>query len=118
MTWRPLPSAATERAPLPVSASLDAVTRSIGAPRAGVLATIFGRWPELVGRDVAAHSAPQSLRGGSLVVAVDQPAWATQLRWLSADLIRCVAAATGGDTVQEVQVVVRPSIPRPRSGGP
>ena len=60
-----------------------------------VLTEVFARWEEVVGAEVAAHAEPRSLRDGVLVIAVDQPAWATQLRFLGADLLARVRDATG-----------------------
>src|ERR1700722_18757754 len=106
MNWRPTPARVDEREPLPVAASLDRLASSLGAPRAGVLTAVFSGWADLVGPDVAAHARPISLREGVLVVSVDQPGWATQLRYLSAELLRRVADAAGVGSVTEVQVRV------------
>ena len=109
MTWRPLPDPdATARGPRPVAESLDKVTRALGGPEASVLAAVFGRWKEIVGATVAAHSRPVSLTGGTLTIAVDQPGWATQLTYLEGDLRRRIAEVSGSDVVRGVRVTVRP----------
>ena len=108
MTWRPLP-AEGGRAPRKVGDSLDRATRSLGGPSAAALATLFGRWAELVGVQIAAHSRPLSLRKGVLTVAVDQPAWATQLNYFQADMIARIDEAVGAGTVTRIAVQVRPS---------
>lgn len=59
----------------------------MGAETAVELATVSNCWERVVGPQVAAHAWPQSLRQGALVVATDHPAWATELRFLSAQLI-------------------------------
>jgi predicted nucleic acid-binding Zn ribbon protein len=105
-TWQPYQPAPAERDPRPLSETLDRVTRRLGAPPAGVLSTVFSRWEALVGADIAGHSRPVSLRGGVLVLAVDHPAWAAQLRFLAADLAGRVNDATGAGQVAEVQVRV------------
>jgi predicted nucleic acid-binding Zn ribbon protein len=89
-----------------VSESLDRVTRGIGAPKATVLTTVFARWEEVVGPEIAAHAEPRSLREGVLVIAVDQPAWATQLRFLGTELLARVREATGCSDVAEIHVKV------------
>ncbi|MBO0731514.1 MAG: DUF721 domain-containing protein [Acidimicrobiaceae bacterium] len=111
--WRPAPLSAMERDPQPVSASLTAVAARLGMPDAGVLAAVFSRWEELVGPDIAFHAVPRSLRDGTLVVEVDHPAWATQLRWLSTDLVARLQAATGSDVVTGLRVTVGGSKARP-----
>jgi predicted nucleic acid-binding Zn ribbon protein len=105
-TWKPSSVPRSEIGPRPLSESLDRVTRRIGAPRATVLAEVFNRWEQVVGPEVAAHAEPASLRNGVLVIAVDQPAWATQLRFLGADLLARVRDATGCSDVAEIQVKV------------
>jgi predicted nucleic acid-binding Zn ribbon protein len=105
-TWKPSSPPRSEIGPHPVSESLDRVTRGIGAPKATVLTAVFARWEELVGREVAAHAEPRSLRDGVLVIAVDQPAWATQLRFLGAELLARVREATACSDVAEIHVKV------------
>jgi predicted nucleic acid-binding Zn ribbon protein len=71
------------------------------------LTAVFASWADVVGEGVAAHARPRSLRHGVLVVLVDDPAWATQLRWLESDLLARLATIAGEDTVTEIQVRVR-----------
>ena len=59
---------------------------------------MFTRWREIVGDSVADHAWPVALEKGVLVVAVDHPAWATQLGFLEADVRRQVAEMTGLET--------------------
>lgn len=113
-TWKPTRLPRSERDPRPVVESLDRVTRRLGTPPAPVMTSIFSGWAALVGPEVAAHAQPIHLRSGVLTIEVEQPAWATQLRFLSADLLRRAAEMTGGDSVSEVRIRVRP---RGRAGG-
>jgi predicted nucleic acid-binding Zn ribbon protein len=89
-----------------VSESLDAVTGALGAPPSDVMASVFRHWETLVGPEIAAHAAPTSLRGGVLVLAVDQPVWAAQLRYLSDDLQRRIQGVTHSDAVSEIRIRV------------
>ncbi len=93
--------------PRRVADSLDRLARSLGVPSAGVLATLFSAWPELVGQTVAARSRPRSLRDGVLVVTVDEPAWATQLRWLEPDLLVRLGEVLGHGVVRSIDVRVQ-----------
>jgi predicted nucleic acid-binding Zn ribbon protein len=79
------------RDPLPFGESLDKVVRSLrsddsvarsSSQTASQMGDVFGRWAEAVGDAVAAHVTPVKLDGTKLVVEVDDPAWATQLRFL------------------------------------
>ena len=107
MTWKPLPDP-HGRPPRPVAASLDAVARNLGGQGGPALVDLLGRWPAVVGEQLAAHSRPVSLRGGALVIGVDEPAWAAQLGWLEADLRRRLSEALGAGVVTRITVRVRP----------
>ncbi|HEX2023115.1 MAG TPA: DUF721 domain-containing protein [Acidimicrobiales bacterium] len=108
MSWRPLPGPAGGREPRPVGESLGRIARHLGAPPPAALAELFDGWDELVGPAVAAHARPVRLARGTLVVVVDQPAWAAQLGWLEADLLRRFEERLGGGVVRAVTVRVRP----------
>jgi len=110
MTWRPLPDA-DGPAPRPLTDGLDRVLRGLGAPPVDVLTRIFAAWPELVGDAVADAARPVRLDDGRLVVAVDDPVWASQLRWMSTELVERIAATIGAGHVTAVDVRVRSERP-------
>ena len=91
-----------------VGESIDRVAAALGAPRASALHTVFVRWPELVGPAIAAHTRPLSLKDGLLLIGVDQPGWATQLRYLDASLRAQIAEALGDGVVTRVELRVVP----------
>lgn len=78
-------------------------------------AGVLGRWPVIVGAEIAAHSRPESLVAGELVVVAESTAWATQLRLLSATLLDRIRAEVGPDVVRRV-VVRGPTTPDWRHG--
>ena len=104
MTWRPLPGDDPE--PRSLQESLDGFARRLGAPQAGALATVFARWDEIVGPGVAAHARPVSLVRGALLVAVDQPVWATQMKYLGPRIVERIGEIAGADVVERVEVKV------------
>jgi len=65
-------------------------------------ARVFAEWPALVGRDVAAHCAPQSLAKGELRIAAESTAWATQLRLLASTLLARLVAELGPQVVTKL----------------
>jgi predicted nucleic acid-binding Zn ribbon protein len=69
--------------PIPISSSLDGVVRSLRGPSRAAVGGLFGRWDEAVGEQVAQHVRPLKLDEGVLVVEVDDPAWATQVKFLT-----------------------------------
>lgn len=105
-TWRPAKSDFNDADPRPVAESLDRITRAFGAPRARDLAALFSRWETVVGPEIAQHAEPRSLRDGVLILLVDQPAWATQLRYLAPELLARIGAGVSGSAVTEIQIRV------------
>ena len=101
--WKPLPE---DPGPRPVGQSLDRVASSLGVPKASSIAGVFARWSELVGESVAAHTTPRRLRDGVLSITVDEPIWATQLRFLEADLLTRLEEHLGPGSVTKIDVRV------------
>ncbi|WP_345380418.1 DUF721 domain-containing protein [Actinomycetospora straminea] len=66
--------------------------------------SVFGRWAELVGAEVAEHARPESLRDGVLTVQADSTAWATQLRLLQRQLVARLAAGLGDGVVTSMRI--------------
>ena len=98
----------TSDEPVPLSDALDDVMRSLrGGGRAEVRG-VFGQWDEAVGEAVAGHVRPVRLERGVLLVEVDDPAWATQVRLL-ADQLRARLREVAGVAVDHIEVrVARP----------
>lgn len=66
---------------------------------------VFARWGEIVGPEIGAHSTPEALTDGTLVVRTDSTAWATQLKLLAASLVKRLNAELGDGTVTVVEVL-------------
>lgn len=66
---------------------------------------VFGRWTEIVGAEIGAHSTPESLVDGVLVVRTDSTAWATQLKLLASTVVRRLNEELGTGTVTVVEVL-------------
>ena len=66
---------------------------------------VFGRWPAVVGEQIAAHATPTALNDGVLTVSAESTAWATQLRMVQAQLIAKIAAAVGDGVVKSLKIV-------------
>ncbi len=102
------------RDPVPLGESLTGLVSSLrggGTERSAgadvsALGGVFGRWEEAVGAPVARHVQPVKLEGTRLVVQVDDPAWATQLRFLEGTLRERLAEVTGA-RIEHFDVRVR-----------
>jgi predicted nucleic acid-binding Zn ribbon protein len=92
--------------PRPLSAGIERLLRSFRQGDRETTVTVFSRWTELVGEPVAQHVRPLKLDAGVLVVQVDDPAWATQMKFLESDLLqRLTEAGTG--PVERLEIRVR-----------
>jgi predicted nucleic acid-binding Zn ribbon protein len=87
--------------------TLDQLVRQLGwGPRSASVGVI-GEWERIVGPAIAAHAQAVSSDGTTLMVAVDDPAWATQLRWLERDLLDRLAT-DAGVRFERLAIRVRP----------
>ncbi len=90
--------------PQPLNAAIEALIDDQGWQTASAVGSVFGRWDQIVGADLAAHTRPDGLAEGELVVIADSTAWATQVRLLAATLIRRLNSELGDGTVRRVKV--------------
>lgn len=77
--------------------------------------TLFGMWPSIVGEDIASHATPTMLRENVLHVRAESTAWATQLRYLQAQILAKIAAAIGDSAVTSLRII-GPQAPSWRKG--
>lgn len=91
-----------------VGDALDAIRRELGLGAPTEIDAVEAAWASLVGAALAAHSRPQTVRGGVLVVIADGAAWAGQLRYLDQVLVDRIAAELPAVEVRELRV----SVPR------
>jgi len=98
-------SEAGSRDPRLLGDQLEAFVAERGWKVDVAVGSVVGRWPQIVGPEVAQHCAPVAFQDGVLVVRADSSAWATQLRLLSSSLMGRLAAEVGEATVTELKVV-------------
>ncbi len=106
MTARPLPGAGPD--PEPLGRALDRVMRGLGAPEASGVHLVFDRWADVVGEGLAARTRPLRIEGSRLVLAVDEPAMATHVRFLQGELLARLAELLGPDRVTALDLRVGP----------
>ena len=90
--------------PQPLGAAINGLLDAEGWALAAATGSVFGRWPQIVGADLAAHTTPETLTDGELTVTADSTAWATQVRLLAAQLVRRLNTELGEGTVRRVRV--------------
>ena len=91
--------------PVPLARGLDQLLRGLGAPRAKAIAAVFEHWEEIVGTELAPHTEVTGVENGRVTVAVDDPAWADQLKWKQRAILEAVGEAVGPEMA--VDLVVR-----------
>jgi predicted nucleic acid-binding Zn ribbon protein len=94
------------RDPLPLGAAVERLSEERGWEMPLAVGGVLGRWPELVGPEVAQHCAPTGYDEESRVLTVrcDSTAWATQLRLLTPQLLGRLNADLGRGTVRSIKV--------------
>jgi predicted nucleic acid-binding Zn ribbon protein len=100
-----------------LGAAIEGLIDSQGWHEPAAAGSLFGRWAEIVGHDLALHTRPDSLADGELTVSADSTAWATQLRLLAPQLVRRLNAELGNGVVRHVRVRGPASAAGPSRGG-
>jgi predicted nucleic acid-binding Zn ribbon protein len=99
--------------PQPLARAIGGLLDTRGWQRRAAMGSVFGRWAEIVGADLAAHTQPDSFADGELAVTADSTAWATQVRLLAPVLVKRLNAELGDGSVRRVKVR-GPTPPRQR----
>ena len=92
--------------PVSLREAITAVGKELGLPPPSELSTLVDAWPEIVGAAIAAHASVRSVRDGVCTVEVDDPAWATQIRYAERQVLERAAVCCGPGVVTSVRVVV------------
>lgn len=67
--------------------------------------SVMGRWEQIVGPEVSAHTVPVTFEDAVLTVRCDSTAWATQLRMMSSTLLQRISDDIGPGIVGELRIV-------------
>ncbi len=90
--------------PQPLGVAIEGLLDDQGWRTSAAVGSVFGRWEQIVGEALAAHTRPGGFTDGELLVIADSTAWATQVRLLRAQLIRRLNSELGNGTVTGVKV--------------
>ena len=101
-SWEP-----ATRPPRRLGEALSEVAADLRLDDPGDVAAVMAAWPAAVGEAVAAHVKPRRLQDGVLLVEVDAPVWATQLRYLEEDVIVRLGRKVRPGVVKSIRPVVR-----------
>jgi predicted nucleic acid-binding Zn ribbon protein len=111
----PVRGRARREDPQPLASAIGGLLDARGWQQRAAMGSVFGRWAEIVGADLAAHTRPDSFADGELAVTADSTAWATQVRLLAPVLVKRLNAELGDGSVRRVKVR-GPAPPRQRGG--
>ncbi|MFD0024977.1 DUF721 domain-containing protein [Streptomyces sp. NPDC058382] len=107
------------RDPLPLGAAINRLITERGWEAPAAVGGVMGRWPQIVGDDLANHCVPLRYDDDPaervLTVQCDSTAWATQLRLLAPQLVARLNADLGHGTVRMIKVM-GPGGPQRRFG--
>ena len=67
--------------------------------------TLFTKWREIVGNEIADHCEPITLFEGTLIIKAESTSWATQLRLITPDLLKNIRSRSEGALVEELTVI-------------
>ncbi|MEV5593408.1 DciA family protein [Streptomyces sp. NPDC052496] len=95
------------RDPLPLGAAINRLITERGWETPAAVGGVMGRWPQLVGPEVAQHCEPQKYDEEARVLTVqcDSTVWATQLRLLAPQLVARLNQDLGQGTVKLIKVL-------------
>ncbi|MFC9131648.1 DUF721 domain-containing protein [Streptomyces sp. NPDC057099] len=105
------------RDPMALGSAINRLITERGWEAPAAVGGVMGRWPQIVGEDVANHCVPEKYDEDEhvLVVRCDSTAWATNLRLLAPTLVARLNEDLGHGTVRQIKVL-GPSAPTRRYG--
>jgi len=90
--------------PQPLNAAISGLIDEQGWRLQAKAGAMFGRWDQIVGPELAAHTRPDGFADGELTITADSTAWATQVRLLAPALVRRLNAELGDGSVTRVKI--------------
>lgn len=92
------------RDPVFVHSAVDRLVAMMGWRSRITVASVLGRWNEIVGEDIASHCRPERFVDGELTIQANSTAWATQLRYLLPQVERRLAEELGEGVVSKIHI--------------
>lgn len=95
--------------PVQLADALKRLLGSLDVAPADLLSTVFQRWEEVVGLEVARHCRPVAIEGDRLVVLASDSAWASEVQWLAGDVLARINEMSTTGSLESVTVRVAPA---------
>lgn len=95
------------RDPMALGSAINRLITERGWETPAAVGGVMGRWPQIVGEDVAKHCVPERYDEDErvLVVRCDSTAWATNLRLLAPTLVARLNEDLGHGSVRMIKVL-------------
>ncbi|MDQ0775956.1 putative nucleic acid-binding Zn ribbon protein [Streptomyces aurantiacus] len=95
------------RDPMALGSAINRLITERGWEAPAAVGGVMGRWPQIVGDDLAKHCVPEKYDENEhvLVVRCDSTAWATNLRLLAPQLVARLNEDLGHGTVRLIKVL-------------
>jgi predicted nucleic acid-binding Zn ribbon protein len=109
------------RDPQLLGTTVSSLLRDRGWTESAAVGSLTGRWPEIVGADIAEHVRPETFdqaadgRGLVLVLRADSTAWATSVTYLLPQVRTRIDAELGVGVVRDIRIL-GPAAPTWRHG--
>lgn len=102
--WRPFAPLENPAKPAPrLDQLVPKVVKGLGLEQRLQESQVFFHWADIVGKDIASHAQPVSLRNKLLVIAVDHPGWLQELsRYHKPLLLQKVRGRIGQTAVRDI----------------
>ncbi|MEU6392432.1 DUF721 domain-containing protein [Streptomyces sp. NPDC046939] len=94
------------RDPMGLGPAINRLITERGWETPAAVGGVMGRWPQIVGEELARHCVPQKYDEDErvLVVQCDSTAWATQVRMLAVQLVKRLNEDLGHGTVRRIDI--------------
>lgn len=93
------------RDPQKLGGSLAELTARFGWETQLEVGELMGRWPELVGQNVAEHCVPVTCEPPRLVIRASSTTWATQMRVMTTMLLDRLEKELGRRVIDEIDIL-------------
>jgi predicted nucleic acid-binding Zn ribbon protein len=93
------------KAPIPLSASLRKLFRSLGIEEKIERSRVIADWSEFVGERIAEIAQPQRLDGTTLYVRVSSDAWRNELMLMKNSILTKIRERYGRQVIEEIRFV-------------
>ncbi len=91
----------------PLANSFEALLKNKRYESPNEFVSVINLWSNLVGDRMKAHATPVKIDGNELIVYVDHPAWATELKLMNSKVIERLKSELGTTSIIRLKVYVR-----------